>query len=184
MKPFANTHAAARGARLPGWAILLIGLLLTACASAPPAPQGVPELALPSQWHVRGDDAQRPLNAILVLQAEGDTLRAVLLDPLGVPLARQRLGTDGWEADGLLPPNPQAWELFAALLFALTPDDQLGEHYGEADWRIDEPQRVLLQRGAVRWQVRYSEQGAMEIEIAAEQRHYRVEPLAPVERSP
>ncbi len=178
MKPFANTHAAPGGARLPGWTILLIGLLLTACASAPPAPQGIPELALPSQWHVQGDDAQRPLEAILVLQADGDALRAILLDPLGVPLARQRLGAHGWEADGLLPPNPEARELFAALLFALTPDDQLGAHYRGADWRVDEPQRELLERGAVRWQVRYSEQGAMEIEIATERRRYRVEPLA------
>ncbi|MBA1273755.1 DUF3261 domain-containing protein [Pseudomonas azotifigens] len=169
---------------MPGWAFLLIGLLLTACASTPPAPQGVPELALPSQWHVRGDDAQRPLDAILVLHTDGDALRAVLLDPLGVPLARQRLGAHGWEADGLLPPNPQGRELFAALLFALTPDDQLGERYGEADWRIDEPQRELLQRGVVRWQVRYSEQGAMEIEIAPERRRYRIEPLGPPESTP
>ena len=44
-----------------------------------------------------------------------------MMDPLGIPQARQKLIDGQWQADGLLPPNPEARELFAALLFALTP---------------------------------------------------------------
>ena len=52
-----------------------------------------------------------------------------MMDLLGIPQARQKLIDGKWQADGLLPPNPQARELFAALLFALTPKDELSGNY-------------------------------------------------------
>ena len=59
---------------------------------------------------------------VLVIQQEGPALRWSMMDLLGIPQARQKLLGNDWQADGLLPPNPEARELFAALLFALTPE--------------------------------------------------------------
>src|SRR3546814_11987913 len=74
-----------------------------------------------------------------------------MMDPLGIPLARQRLVDGQWQADGLLPPNAEARELFAALLFALTPETELPGNYPTA--QQEARQRTLGQR----WQVRYTQ---------------------------
>jgi hypothetical protein len=113
---------------------LLIGclLLLAACASQPPLPVHTPSLALPLQLHIeREQDGQRQ-DWLLVIQREGEALRWSLMDPLGIPQARQKLVAGRWQADGLLPPNPQARELFAALLFALTPAAEMPGNYPQA----------------------------------------------------
>lgn len=129
---------------------LLLGcvLLLSACVNQAPLPERMPTLTLPLQLHVeRQADGQRQ-DWLLVIQAEGPDLRWSLMDPLGIPQARQRLVNSQWQADGLLPPNPEARELFAALLFALTPAAELATHYPGAlqqgsqrtlgpRWRID-----------------------------------------------
>ena len=51
---------------------------------------------------------------LLVIQREGGGIRWSMMDPLGIPQARQLLDGQQWQADGLLPPNPAARELFAA----------------------------------------------------------------------
>lgn len=102
---------------------LLVGclLLLSACASHAPLPERTPTLALPMQLHIERTLAGQRQDWLLVIQREDAGIRWSMMDPLGIPVARQRLVAGQWQADGLLPPNAEARELFAALLFALTP---------------------------------------------------------------
>lgn len=145
-------------------------LLLTACASQPPLPPQVPTLALPMQLHIERDQAGQRQDWLLVIQEESGGLRWSLVDPLGMPQARQRLANGHWQADGFLPPNPEARELFAALLFALTPGGELGTLYPQASG--DSAGRQLGER----WQVRYQTANRFTLNLA----HglaYRVSPL-------
>ncbi|OCR27046.1 lipoprotein [Pseudomonas syringae] len=107
-------------------------LLLSACASQAPLPDAMPRLQLPMQLHVQRQQAEQRQDWLLVIQQESAGLRWSLMDPLGIPLARQLLINGQWQADGLLPPNAEARELFAALLFALTPDTELRDAYPNA----------------------------------------------------
>ncbi|RMQ97020.1 putative lipoprotein [Pseudomonas savastanoi pv. glycinea] len=125
-------------------------LLLAACASKAPLPVSVPELQLPMQLHIQRQQAEQRQDWLLVIQQEASGLRWSLMDPLGIPLARQQLINGQWQADGLLPPNAEARELFASLLFALTPDNQLRRNYPTAQRRGT--QRILDER----WGVEYS----------------------------
>ena len=113
-------------------------LLLAACAAHTPLPQQPPQLAapLPLALQVQRQQGESQQVWWLVLQDEQGALRASLFDPLGVPLARQLLQNSQWRNDGLLPPNSEARELFAALLFALTPSAQLPSHYPAANWQL------------------------------------------------
>ncbi|MDA7084872.1 hypothetical protein PH586_00530 [Pseudomonas sp. SA3-5] len=117
--------------------LLGIGLLLTACAARTPLPLGPPILAtpLPATLQIQREQAGEQQFWWLVVQAEGPALRWSLIDPLGVPLARQRFQDGAWRADGLLPPNGEALELFAALLFALTPTEALASSFAPASWQ-------------------------------------------------
>lgn len=124
-------------------------LLLGACAMRPPLPAQQPTLKLPQQLHVERDQAGQRQDWLLVVQAEDGHLRWTLLDLLGIPQARQLLDGQHWQADGLLPPNPAARELFAAVLFALTPPEQLPQLYPQA--RQQHQRRWLGDR----WQVNY-----------------------------
>ncbi|MCY1534314.1 hypothetical protein D9M68_696800 [compost metagenome] len=117
-------------------------------------PAATPPLSatLPLSLHIQRDRAGERQDWLLVLQAEGADLRWSLFDPLGVPLARQRLTQGVWRNDGLLPPNQQARELFAALLFALTPADVLPRAYSQGTWGLlADGQRRLNPA----WRIRY-----------------------------
>jgi hypothetical protein len=152
--------------------LLCLSLLLAACASPPPLPSSTPELALPLQLHVqREQDGQRQ-DWLLVIQQEGDALRWSLLDPLGMPLARQLLVGQAWHSDGLLPPNPQARELFAALLFALVDDEQLAELWPDQHWQVDGDMRRLDPR----WQVYYRASQDFDLRVVGGPL-YRISPL-------
>ncbi|MCK9816554.1 hypothetical protein BK634_09025 [Pseudomonas chlororaphis] len=126
-------------------------LLLSACVSQAPLPASTPSLALPLQLLIQRQQAEQRQDWLLVVQAEGPGLRWSLMDPLGIPLARQKLLDGQWQADGLLPPNPEARELFAALLFALTPEAQVPGNYPQAHQQGS--QRDLGQR----WRVHYQQ---------------------------
>ncbi|WP_347710545.1 hypothetical protein [Pseudomonas sp. COW5] len=144
--------------------------LLGACASQPPLPAGNPSLPLPMQLHIERHLARQQQDWLLVIQREGPGIRWSMMDPLGIPQARQQLIDGRWQADGLLPPNPEARELFAALLFALTPADELARNYPTA-----------LQHGGqrslpARWDVHYSQQSSFELNLP-QGPHYRVSPL-------
>ncbi|MGB4073721.1 hypothetical protein [Pseudomonas sp.] len=120
---------------------LLIGLclLLAACAARTPLPlqPSPPAAPLPLALQLERVQAGSLQTWWLVLQDEHGALRVSLFDPLGVPLARQLLRDGAWHSDGLLPPNSEARELFAALLFALTPTPLLSQHYAGDDWQLD-----------------------------------------------
>ncbi len=149
---------------------LLLGLLLSACAARPPLPAQLPPVPVPSQWHVEREQAGQRQDWLLVLQPEGNGLRWSLLDPLGIPQARQVLDGQQWHADGLLPPNPAARELFAALLFALTPDAQVQRFYPHAQ------QQGAERRLDPRWRVTYQTPATFTVHLADGLR-YRLSPL-------
>lgn len=137
--------------------LLLLGicLLLSACAARTPLPSSPPELAapLPATLQIRREQAgAQQFWWLVVVQAEGSSLRWSLFDPLGVPLARQLLQNGTWRADGLLPPNGEALELFAAVLFALTPTDALAASYAPTTWQLLADGQRRLTPG---WRIRY-----------------------------
>ena len=105
---------------MPRVVLFVLTLLLGACAGQTPVPASSPELTtgLPISLQIERTQNSEQRDWLLVIQAEGQTLRWSLFDPLGVPLARQLLEHGEWHNDGLLPPNAEARELFAALLFA------------------------------------------------------------------
>ncbi|MPQ84091.1 DUF3261 domain-containing protein [Pseudomonas sp. MAFF 730085] len=146
-------------------------LLLSACASQPPLPEKNPALALPMQLHVQRKEGGQSQDWLLVIQREGTALRWSMMDPLGIPLARQKLINGQWQADGLLPPNPQARELFAALLFALTSADELRALYPSA-------QAMDLTRTLPgHWQIVYQSSEVFSVNISGQPLSYRVTPL-------
>jgi len=151
---------------------LLVGclLLLSACASQAPLPEHIPSLSLPLQLHIQRLEAEQRQDWVLVIQQEDAGLRWSMMDLLGIPQARQKLADGKWQADGLLPPNPEARELFAALLFALTPKDQLAGNYPTA-W-----QQGARRSLPTRWDVRYAQPMTFELNLPKGPR-YQVTPL-------
>ncbi|MCS4248242.1 hypothetical protein [Pseudomonas sp. BIGb0164] len=153
--------------------LLLIGclLLLSACASQPPLPEKIPALTLPIQLHVQRQADGQSQDWLLVIQREGGAIRWSMMDPLGIPQARQKLVDGQWQADGLLPPNPQARELFAALLFALTSADDVRKLYPTA-------QAMDLTRTLPgHWQIVYQSSEVFSVNMSGQPLSYRVSPL-------
>ncbi|WP_348749171.1 hypothetical protein [Pseudomonas rhodesiae] len=152
---------------------LLIGclLLLSACASQPPLPATTPNLPLPLQLHVQRLADGQSQDWLLVVQREGGAIRWSMMDPLGIPQARQKLVDGQWQADGLLPPNPQARELFAALLFALTSADDVRALYPSAQ------ARDLTRTLPGHWQIVYQSSEVFSVNIAGQPLSYRITPL-------
>jgi len=158
---------------IPRVLLLTLILLLGACAGHTPVPAHSPQLTvgLPLSLQIEHTQGGTQQYWLLVLQREGEALRWSLFDPLGVPLARQLLQDGEWRNDGLLPPNQQARELFAALLFALSGDDLL-HSYPAGSWqRGADGQRRLNPD----WRIRY--RGALDFTLAAPTRSYRVRAL-------
>ncbi|VVN43069.1 hypothetical protein PS619_05525 [Pseudomonas fluorescens] len=152
--------------------LLLIGVMvvLSACASQAPLPASNPTLPLPLQLHIERQQAEQRQDWLLVIQREGPGIRWSMMDPLGIPQARQQLTDGHWQADGLLPPNPEARELFAALLFALTPSGELLRNYPSAQQQGQ--QRSL----PARWDIHYSQPLSFQLNLP-QGPHYRVSPL-------
>ncbi|WP_019939634.1 hypothetical protein [Bordetella sp. FB-8] len=136
----------------PRKALPLLALLLGACSSAPPVPRHEADLGLPRRVHIVQRTASQPsLDRMLVVQQIGQASRWSLFDPLGVPLARQQLQNGQWHSVGLLPPNAPARILFAELIFAWMPRDQLDSAYGPDAWRaqaLPDGRRVRLFLGS------------------------------------
>jgi hypothetical protein len=145
-------------------------LLLSACASQAPLPERNPTLPLPLQLHIERRQAEQRQDWLLVIQREGQSIRWSMMDPLGIPQARQRLIDGTWQADGLLPPNPEARELFAALLFALTPEGELLRNYPTAQQQGS--QRAL----GPRWKIHYQQPLDFELNLP-QGPHYHITPL-------
>lgn len=153
--------------------MLLMGclLLLSACASQPPLPEKTPVLALPLQLHVQRLADSQSQDWLLVIQREGAAIRWSMMDPLGIPQARQKLINGEWQADGLLPPNSQARELFAALLFALTSANDVRALYPSA-------QAMDLTRTLPgHWQIVYQSSEVFSVNMTGQPLSYRITPL-------
>lgn len=150
-------------------------LLLSACAGQTPLPPSSPELVarLPLTLHIQRQQATERQDWLLVLQGDAASLRWSLLDPLGVPLARQRLTAGVWRSVGVLPPNPEARELFAALLFALSSDAAVAQHYPPGLWQLRPAAREL----APHWQIDYRSALVFSLDNRAGVRYY-VTPVA------
>lgn len=136
--------------------ILGLCLLLGACAAHTPVPPTTPQLhsQLPLTLQVQRQAEAGGETWLLVIQAQGSTLRWSLFDPMGTPLARQQLVAGTWQNEGLLPPNPAARELFAALLFALSTPSSIADNYPANSWQIiSDTQRTL----SPDWRISYSE---------------------------
>ena len=132
--------------------------LLAACSTAPTLPTALPALDLPAQLLISRRTAQDARDLILVVQQEPAGLRWSLLDPIGMPLARQLLQDGKWADDGLAPPNADARALFAALLFAWTPAGDLGARYPAGTWQQSSAQhRSLWRDGRKQWDIDYAD---------------------------
>lgn len=153
------------------WLSLAFVLLLAGCVQHAPLPSALPPLATPLQLHIQREQAGASQDWLLVVQQEGGALRWSLIDPLGIPLSRQLLREGEWSNDGLLPPNPEARELFAVLLFALTPEGELASRYPAADYRTDDQGRHLQQR----WKITY--RSVQDFTLESADLRYRVTPL-------
>ena len=162
------------------WPLLLV-LLLGACSHPAPLPVAAPALDWPLQLHVLRQQDELRQDWLLVVQREDGALRWSLLDPLGIPRARQLLVQQDWQNDGLLPPNPEARELFAALLFALMPAEELAQRYPSVRWTADDKARQLFDNGRPRWRVAYRAPLDFDL-VAADGLHYRVTALPAHER--
>ncbi|WP_447754060.1 hypothetical protein [Pseudomonas nicosulfuronedens] len=160
------------------WLSLAFVLLLAGCAQHAPLPSALPTLATPLQLHIQREQGAAGKTTsqdwLLVIQREGATLRWSLIDPLGIPLSRQLLHDGEWNNDGLLPPNPEARELFAVLLFALTPDGELAQRYPPTDFRMAGATRELQPR----WKITY--RSAQDFTVESADLRYRVTPLETV----
>ncbi|MCP1623554.1 hypothetical protein [Pseudomonas nitroreducens] len=153
------------------WLSLAFLALLAGCAQQAPLPSALPPLATPLQLHIQREQAGASQDWLLVIQQEHHALRWSLIDPLGIPLSRQLLRDGEWSNDGLLPPNPEARELFAVLLFALTPEGELAARYPATDYQIRSDGRSLQQR----WNIRY--RSAQDFTLQGAELRYHVTPL-------
>lgn len=166
-------------------AMAMLLAALTGCAGAPPVPARDAHFALPRQLHVVQTAAGQPrVDTMLVVQREGAALRWSLFDPMGVPQARQMLEAGHWRNDGFLRPNAQARDLFAALMFAWTPQTELDAAYGAGAWRAQRhddgtAERSLLDGAKVRWTVRWPQAARPDVFTisGADGVTWRIEPL-------
>lgn len=136
---------------LKRWLAFLAVLLLAGCAgqrTVPDFPQVESIWPLPVQLLVQVEQ-QQVEDYLLVIQEQHDGVRFSLFNPMGIPVARQVLQRGRWLAEGLLPPNQQAKQWFAAVLFALMESEQAARLYPEA--QISELARALKDR----WRVEY-----------------------------
>lgn len=165
---------------------LAAGIVLAGCAGPSTLPSRIPDLSLPRSVHIvehaQGKPAQ---DSILIAQREsGTALRWVMLDPLGLPLARQVLEDGQWRNDGFLPPNAAARNLFSALLFAWAPEQELANIYPKDSWSqsLDAHgarKRSLQQHGQTRWVIIWRTGAPADTFSihAADGKHWQVSPL-------
>ncbi|MGG5223085.1 hypothetical protein [Pseudomonas syringae pv. coryli] len=150
--------------------LFLAFLLLGGCAAHAPLPTSAPTMQLPMQLHIERRQADQHQDWLLIIQRENGGLRWSMMDPLGIPQARQLLIDGKWQADGLLPPNPEARELFAALMFAMTPDLEMHGRYPTAY------RQGMQRRLDDRWLVEYQSANAFTIRLK-DRLSYKVTPL-------
>ena len=154
--------------------LLLCCLVLTACTSLPTVKHLPPQQQNIRVFKVEQLNAQHQLQqaSLLTLQTESQQWRWVQTDPLGAPLARVILTTQGWQNDGFVMPNQQAKLLFSALSTALNPNHALFTF--SAINPVANGADYFIQNKKV-WQIRQLS-NTIEIDLA-DQSHWRIEEL-------
>jgi phosphoribosyl-AMP cyclohydrolase len=158
---------------------MLLLALLAGCSTAPTLPVALPAIDLPAQLLLRRQTTQETRDLILVVQQDPAGLRFSMLDPIGMPVARQLLQQGRWSNDGLVPPNADAHAVFAALLFAWTPADSLAANYAPGTWTLQAAsRRRVWQDGKREWTVVYENDGNERFTLtASDGTTWRVGPL-------
>ena len=156
------------------YVLLLCCLLLTACTSLPTVKHLPPQQQNIRVFKVEQLNAQHQLQqaSLLTLQTEPQQWRWVQTDPLGAPLARVILTTQGWQNDGFVMPNQQAKLLFSALSTALNSNHALFTF--SAINPVANGVDYFIQNKKV-WQIRQLS-NTIEIDLA-DQSHWRIEEL-------
>ncbi|MDH0746511.1 hypothetical protein N5D61_09155 [Pseudomonas sp. GD03842] len=151
--------------------LLLCVVLLSACTSHAPLPAQIPHIKFPKQLHVQREQGGLRQDWLVTAHKERHGLRWSLTDPSGTLLAREQMYEEAWTPDSSLPPNPEARELFAAVLFALTSNEEA---------RFDYPGVVLLPHARTledRWRVDYASEGIFRITLESGELTYIVSPV-------
>lgn len=163
--------------------------LLGACAAGLPLPASQAPLPALPRWVTVTDmhTPATPTVSILVVQNEGaDGMRWSLLDPLGMPRARQIWQQGQWRNDGFLPPNPQATALFSALLFAWQAPEALTAAYPAQRWEQQvtpsgETHRTLYVGDSPYWRITWAPNAAADAFSITQHDAllWRISPLSP-----
>lgn len=153
-------------------------LLLGACANQAPLPASTPHLSLPLQLHVLRERSDGQQEGTLMIQREGQALLWSLTDRHGALQARQILSNDTWQTTPPSPVDPQARQLFAALLFALTSADDIPALYPSA--QAMDLTRTLPHH----WQIIYQSSLVFTVNMQNPQASYRITPIRPARPVP
>lgn len=139
--------------------LLTCVLLLSACVNQNQLPAQIPHLRLPIQLHVqRAQDGERE-DWLVAVKKRNHGVRWTLTTTSGALLTEQDLTNDGWKDKAVSDADFDSRELFGAVLFALTSDEEV---------RFDYPGVHLQANGRSledRWQVNYASEGVIHISL-------------------
>ncbi|MDO5102370.1 MAG: hypothetical protein Q4D91_05645 [Lautropia sp.] len=165
----------------PLWIVL--PWLLSACAAlstSPPAPAHLPDMPALQQFIAHPCDERAaplgPYRRVIVQRLSANQSRWLMLDALGAPEARQITEHGQWRQDGFLPPNPDATQLFASMLAAMTPVKRLHEVYPALTRHQQGDTLHDSEAGQMRWQIRQSGSG-WQIRLPAKGNLWCIKPI-------
>lgn len=139
--------------------LLACMLLLSACASQATLPAQIPHLKLPIQLHAQREQDGQYQDWRVEVKKRDHGVRWTLTTASGTPLAEQDLTNDGWKTKAVSDADFDAQELFGAVLFALTSEEEV---------RFDYPGVQLQAHGRNledRWHVSYADGGFIRISL-------------------
>lgn len=166
----------------PLW--IMLPWLLSACATlsaSPPAPAHLPAMPALQQFIAHPCDEQGtrrgPYRRVIVQRLSSTQSRWLMLDALGAPEARQIAEHGQWRQDGFLPPNPDATQLFASMLAAMTPVEALQEVYPALTRHQQNDSLHDSEAGQLRWQIRQTGSG-WQIRLPAKDTLWCIKPIS------
>lgn len=139
--------------------LLTCVLLLSACATQDQLPAQIPHLKLPILVHAQREQDGRRDDWLVAVKKREHGVRWILTSTSGTLLAEQDLTNDGWKQKAVSDADFDARELFGAVLFALTSEQEV---------RFDYPGVQLQAHGRSledRWQVSYTSEGFIRISL-------------------
>jgi len=140
----------------------LLLVLLSACSAYSPT---IPKIALkgytPRQVLVTEIKSGRTETLVwqVVMQPQGDSLRWLRFNLLGAPDARQILENGQWRNEGFIWPNPEARELFTALLVVWTNPTDFAQAYPSLSYTGYRFKDLwtLKENGKLRWTITWQD---------------------------